>query len=318
MNKITIILASTIFSTSASAWNIPQSGNYVFENVNANVHVMHGPLGLPSVQNQGFMNNPAFIQGKNGITIVDPGSSYFAGKNIITEIEKTTKLPILAAFNSHVHGDHWLGNQAVAEKYPSVDIFAAPKMIERAKADQGEVWTDLVSTLTEGFTSDTVAVYPTKAVKHLQEIIVGSETFRIHAPLQPAHTNTDIMVEHVNSKTLFLGDNLLINRFGNFDSTSDMHNNLETLNYAIALNMTTYVPGHGPSGSAEDSVQPFADYIRIVKEDTMAGYEDDLVDYEIKPGTHEKLSKFYNWVDYDVQLGKHIGKMLREIESRDM
>jgi glyoxylase-like metal-dependent hydrolase (beta-lactamase superfamily II) len=37
-------------------------------------------------------------------------------------------------FNTHVHGDHWLGNQAIVERYPAVKIYAHPNMIEHSAA----------------------------------------------------------------------------------------------------------------------------------------------------------------------------------------
>jgi ribonuclease BN (tRNA processing enzyme) len=46
--------------------------------------------------------------------------------------EKITNKPIVAVFNTHVHGDHWLGNQAIVERYPAVKIYAHPNMIEQA------------------------------------------------------------------------------------------------------------------------------------------------------------------------------------------
>lgn len=317
MNKLFILSMSTLFTLSAQAWNIPALGDFAFDNVNANVSVIHGPLGIPNVANQGFMNNPAIIVGARGITIVDPGSSYYAGKSILKEAQTISILPVVAVFNTHVHGDHWLGNQAIIEKYPNAKIYASKSMIDRAKGGQGELWTDLVSKYTEGFTSDTVAEYPNTEVSHLDTIKIGSETFVIHTPFNPAHTDTDIMIEHVESKTLFLGDNLLNGRLGNFDGTSDMHNNMEILEYAKDLNMISYVPGHGPSGSAAQSVQPFLDYLTVIKTEATVGYDEDLADYEIKPTAHAIMGEFHSWVGYDEQLGKHIGKMLREVEDRD-
>jgi glyoxylase-like metal-dependent hydrolase (beta-lactamase superfamily II) len=264
------------------------------------------------------MNNPAIIVGAKGITLVDPGSSYYAGKNILKEAQLISTLPVVAVFNTHVHGDHWLGNQAIIEKYPNAKIYASKSMIDRAKEGEGEMWAGLLDKYTEGFTSDTIPVYPNNAVSHLDTIKVGSETFVIHTPFNPAHTNTDIMIEHVGSKTLFLGDNLLKGRLGNFDGTSDMHNNMAILEYAKDLNLTSYVPGHGLSGSAVKTVQPFLDYLTVIKTEALIGYDEDLADYEIKPSAHTKMTEFYDWVGYDEQLGKHIGKMLREIESRDL
>jgi len=51
----------------------PIRGEWAPDQVADNVYVIHGPLGLPSPENQGFMNNPAFIVGDDGVIVVDPG-----------------------------------------------------------------------------------------------------------------------------------------------------------------------------------------------------------------------------------------------------
>ena len=315
MKKIIAITIATV-SLAANAWVIPEVGEYKFEKQSENVYIMHGPEGAPTLKNQGFMNNPGIIIGKNGITVIDPGSSYYAGKKVIIEIEKITKKPILAVFNTHVHGDHWLGNHAISEKYPNVEIYANPVMIEVAKAGEAETWIDSMNRYTEDHTIETKAFYPTKGTSHLQSIKVGSEEFIIHSPTKTAHTNTDIMIEHVGSKTLFLGDNLFSGRIGRFDSSSSIHNTIKVLDYADKLGFTTYVPGHGISGSSDFALKPFVRYLDIIKEEAYKGYDEDLADYEIKPIAHKRLEEFHNWLSYD-QLGVHLGNLLREIDDLD-
>ena len=280
---------------------------------------MHGPLGEPSVQNYGFMNNPGIIVGKQGVIVVDPGSTLQVGNKVLKEIEKISKKPIVAVFNTHVHGDHWLGNQAIVAKYPNVKIYAHPKMIAHAKDGESELWLGIMNTLTEGLSKDTIAVYPTDATSHLQKIVVAGETFIVHNDITgEAHTDNDIMIEHVSSKTLFLGDNDLMKRFGRFDGSSSMHGNIAALKYATDLNLGHYVPGHGPSGDADAAVKPFLDYLIVIQEESKKGYEEDLADYEIKPFAHKRLADYHHWNGYEEQLGKHINKMLLEIESLDI
>jgi len=315
--KHTYLLLCLTLSTLSNAWTIEGRGDFSPEKLNQNVFVIHGPLDEPNQQNQGFMNNPGIIIGKQGVIIIDPGSAYSVGKKVIKEVEKITQKPIIAVFNTHVHGDHWLGNQAIIEKYPNAKIYAHPQMIIEAKNGEGDHWVALMTTLTNGLTKDTIATYPTEVTQHLQVIRLGSEQFRIHNPTITAHTNTDIMIEHINSKTLFLGDNGLVHRMGRFDNTSNMHNNIKVLQYATDLGLDYYVPGHGKSGDANHAVKPFLDYLLIVQKEVKKGYEEDLADYEIKPIADKALMAYRNWHGYKSNMGKHIGKMLREIEDLD-
>lgn len=316
MKKTTFLLILVI-STLTNAWTIKSVGDFKFEKLNSQVWVMHGPKANPSQQNQGFMNNPSIVLGKTGIIVIDPGSSYYVGKQVLKEIKKISKKPIVAVFNTHIHGDHWLGNQAIVEKYPSVKIYAHPNMIKQAKNGAGTLWIKIMQDLTQGKSKGTIATYPTNNTTHLQIIKIANEDFKIHNPNKKSHTDTDIMIEHIPSKTLFLGDNDFYHRIGRFDNSGDIHGNIKVLQYAINLGLNHYVPGHGQSGNANKAVKPFLDYLQIIKQETKKGYENDLADYEIKPFADKKLSNYHNWYGYKEQLGKHINKMLLEIENLD-
>lgn len=316
MKKI-ILLSILNLSTFANAWVI-DGGDYKFEPLIDNVFVMHGPLAEPNKTNQGFMNNPGLIIGDKGVIVIDPGSSKQVGERVIQEIEKITQKPIKAVFNTHVHGDHWLGNQAIISKYPNAKIYAHPEMISKAKNGDGDNWIEIMNTLTEGLSAGTKAIYPTNATSHLQIISIEGQIFKIHSPTVNAHTDTDIMIEHSNSQTLFLGDNDFYHRMGRFDSSGDMHGNIKVLQYALNLKLTNYVPGHGQSGNANQAVEPFLNYLQLIKQETTKGYAQDLEDYEIKPLANKKLSYYQNWHGYQEQLGRHINKMLLEIEALDL
>lgn len=307
-----------LLTTSANAWNIKGLGEFSPQEISPNVFVIHGPAGVPSKENQGFMNNPGFIIGKSGVILIDPGSSFLVGKKVLKEIQKITKKPIVAVFNTHIHGDHWLGNQAISASFPKVKIYAHPEMIKQAKNGESERWIALMERLTAGISKGTKAVYPTDSTSHLQTLKIAHETFKIHAPLATAHTKTDIMIEHTNSKTIFLGDNSFIGRLGVFGADSDIHGNIKTLQYAKNLHLKNYVPGHGKSGSAKLSLQPFLDYLIILKSATQKGYDQDLADYEIKPSAIKFLKKYQNWHSFKTSIGPHINKMFLEIEARDL
>jgi len=301
-------------STEIYAWDLGEEGTFHFEKVNQNVYVMHGPLSEPNAANQGFMNNPGLIVSAKGLIIVDPGSAYGVGKEVLKEIEKISDKPILAVFNSHIHGDHWLANQAVKEKYPDVKIYGHPDMITQANGEQGIIWVDMMKRLTEGKTEGTKVVAPEFAVNQGDAIEVDGQHFRIHS-MVPAHTNTDIMIEHIESKTLFLGDNSFYQRMGRFDGSASMLGNIKVLGYATDMNMTTYVPGHGRTGKSDTAVKPFLDYLIKVKEVVQTGFDDDLQDFEIKEKVIGQFDEYKSWQGFATNFGKHINSMYLEIEK---
>ena len=162
------------------------------------VYVIHGPNELPTKANQGFMNNPGFVLTKKGVAVIDPGSSVQVGEMLLKKISAVTKDPVIAVFNTHIHGDHWLGNDAVRRAYPKAVIYAHPKMMEKSAAS-GEEWLKLMLQLTEGGTKGTKAVTPNLGIENEEILTLGGTHFRIHHNGQ-AHTDGDIMIEVVEEK----------------------------------------------------------------------------------------------------------------------
>jgi glyoxylase-like metal-dependent hydrolase (beta-lactamase superfamily II) len=124
------------------------------------------------------------------------------------------------------------------------------------------------------------------------------------------------MIEHVNSKTLFTGDNVFNNRFGRFDESSSILSNFEIIEYAKKLNLDVFVPGHGKTGSFDVAVAPWSEYLTVLIEESKKGYEDDLMDYEVKPFVLKRIKNMEGWDGYD-GIGAHVNKVLREIEDLD-
>ena len=316
--KYIIILITLYFSSYSFADNwVIDNKIYKFDKVANKVFVIHGPLTEPNEINQGFMNNPALIVGNTGLIVVDPGGTYDSGKKLLVEIKKISILPIVAVFNTHVHGDHWLGNQAIVEKYPNVVIYAHPTMLLEAKNGEGESWVNFMEKATKGKSKGTKVVYPNATTKHLQKLIIAGEEFIIHNPIKLTHTNTDIMIEHRASKSLFMGDNNFLNRLGRFDDSSSILGNMQVLEYAKLLQLENYIPGHGKTGSFISSVQPFIDYLNIIKQEGQKAYDNDMQSYEIKDKVHQILKKYHSWSRYENSMGKHLVKIMTEIEEQD-
>ena len=85
--------------------------------VSKHVWMIYAPDGFPTQENRGMMSNVTFVVTTAGVVILDSGSSLQIGQMAIRMIKKVTPLPVIAVFNSHFHGDHWLGNHAFVEEY---------------------------------------------------------------------------------------------------------------------------------------------------------------------------------------------------------
>ena len=285
--------------------------NHSATRITDGVFVIHGPLDLPNKTNKGFMNNPGFVITNKGIVVIDPGSSKGTGEMVLSEIKKISDQPVVAVFNSHEHGDHWLGNEAIKLAYPDVSIYGHKNMKQAAESD-GDNWVKIFKTATEGTMTPTKAVPPNKTVKQNEIIKVGEISFRIHHNGQ-AHTKGDIMVEVVEKKVLFVGDIALYKRMPRLNDAY-IKGNINALENALALNIKYYVPGHGITGGKE-VITPFRDYLVLMRESVARLYEDNLLDYEMKTKMTPDFVAWRNWIDFPEEFGKHISVVYLEVEK---
>lgn len=311
--QISILWVATLFFTYAAANDLTVP-DYPVQKVTENVYMIEGPLGMPSPDNRGFMNNPAFIVGNNGIVVIDPGSSIQVGEMTLRAVRSISDKPVIAVFNTHIHGDHWLGNQAIADAYPSVKIYGHPRMFELIDAGEGQVWVELMSSLTAGATNGTTVVGPNSKTGQGDEHVIDGLTFRIYH-FGPAHTDSDIMIEAVDSKTVFLGDNVTYNRIPRMNDGS-FTGNIESVTKVIEHGAEHYVPGHGPAGDVEVPTA-YRDYLATLYAKVKELYDEGLSDFEMKDQVNAALTPYHDWSGYEEELGKHISLAYLQIEQAD-
>ncbi len=286
--------------------------DYPVDRIAPHTYVIHGPLGYPSVENQSFMNNPGFVVTDDGVVLIDPGSSVQAGRMVLKQIKTITDKPVTHVINTHVHGDHWLGNHAVVEVYPEAVLMAHPNMIKEANAGAGDQWVTQMERATEGFTKGTQAVIPTVSTSEVTQLETGGVDFRFHAP-DKAHSDTDVMIEVVQDSVVFLGDNATYKRIPRLDDAT-FKGNIAACKVAEDLAAKHYVPGHGPTGGVA-VVEKFGRYLETLYTGVARYYEEDLSDFEMKPKIVQQLKPYHSWVNFDDQVGRHVSLAILEVEQ---
>ena len=306
-----------LFISSAAAAQSPKAAaipDYPADKLGDNVWVIHGPREFPNPKNQGFMNNPALVLTSAGAVIIDPGASVQTGEMVLRVFGKITSAPVVAVFNTHVHGDHWLGNQAIVAAYPGVKIYAHPNMIAEAKAGAADSWVSLMQSMTEGATDGTVAVLPNASVNNADTIKIGNTQFRIHHSGQ-AHTKTDIMIEAVENSVLFLGDNVTHKRIPRMNDGT-FKGNLAAIDIALATKVKTWVPGHGPSGDSA-LVIAYRDYLQGVLQSARKAFENDMDSSAVKTIALKATAAYKDWPGYEDELGRQGVQAYMEIEASE-
>jgi glyoxylase-like metal-dependent hydrolase (beta-lactamase superfamily II) len=312
MMRLSVSVFAFLFASISAVWAGQEIPDYPVQQVSEHVYVIHGPREIPNPENRGFMNNPAFVITDQSVVVVDPGSSVYIGEMVLRQIRKITDRPVSHVFISHIHGDHWLGSQAIKQAYPQVKIYAHPEMIAEAKGGGAQVWLDFLSRLTEGATDGTQAEIPTEALQDGREIAVGGLTFRVYLA-EHAHTKTDAMIEVVEDSLMFLGDIGVYQRMGRMDDGS-FRGNIAALDRALALGVKHYVPGHGPSGGPEAG-DAFRQYLKIVYDAAAKYSEEGLAPYEIKAKLMPLVGKYREWPLFEEDFGKQVSLAVLEAEQ---
>lgn len=304
-----VLLTNSSFAKTAS---LDIMNGFDAQKVAEHTWVILGPTTPPNPENKGFMNNPAFVITDNSVIVFDPGSSLQTGQALVKKIKEKTDKPITHVFDSHVHGDHWLGNQGIKKAFPKVKIYAHPVMIEEARAGEAESWIKLMDKLTEGTTAGTEAVIPENQLKDGEQIKIDNITIKSHLS-EIAHTKTDAMFEIMQDKVLVTGDNAFNNRMPRLDDGS-YKGNMKAIDTALALDVSVVIPGHGETGGKE-VLTNFKKFLSTIYTNVQSLLDEDMEAFEMKPLIIEKLQDYKNWDNFDGAIGKLISIAVLEVEN---
>ncbi len=268
----------------------------------------------PSPENFGFFSNPGFVVTSEGVLVIDTGGSVQIGEMLIRQIKTVTDKPVVKVINTHFHGDHWLGNHAFVEAYPNVEIYAHPKIMEQVKNGAGEFWTGFMSRNTNNATAGTVVTAPTKELVGGETIKMGNTTFKIHY-MGKVHTDSDLAVEVVEEKVMYLGD-MAMRRVanmadGSFQGSIDAMEKFQQMTHIKA-----FITGHGDHDGMA-LVNDQKEFFEILYGKVGEYYDAGLSDFEIKPKIEAEpfMQKVASkWPGYEHTLGRFVSDAYQEFE----
>ncbi len=288
--------------------------DYKPEKVSEHTYVIHGPMRTDLKKSQGFVNNPAFIISDKSVIVVDPGTSVQIGRALLQHIKKITNKPITHVFNTHIHGDHWLGNQAFSENNPDVKIFAHPIFLQQAEAGTAKQWLDIFMSASGGTIKGTKVVLPTTSLSDQQVIKIDNISIRAHLS-DWAHTKTDIMLEVVEDELLFTGDTVNNERIVPFNEGS-FKGSIKIISKVMKLGIKTIVPGHGPTTDGE-LLNTYKTGLESIYQTTKVLIDEGLEPYEMKDKALASNTAFKNWMGLESEIGRYLSLAVLEIEQED-
>jgi glyoxylase-like metal-dependent hydrolase (beta-lactamase superfamily II) len=287
--------------------------DYPLDRLTPNVYVIHGPTEDPTPANQAFRNNPGIVLTREGVVIIDPGSSVHVGSMVVRKVQTLTDKPIVAVFNTHAHGDHWLGNEGIKLAYPRAVIYAHPKMKAMALQDEGRMWIKAFNERSAGAVVGTTPVGPDKVANDGDVVNIGATRFRVLHP-GPAHSDHDLMIELPDEKVLFFGDIVRDGLLGPFQAS--FKGNIAAIDRGLKTEATVFVPGHGRSGDRTVAMN-YRRFLETMRVQVRLGYRNGLSDFEMKPKVAAALGDYRNWSALNESLGQLVSAAYLEIEAEE-
>jgi glyoxylase-like metal-dependent hydrolase (beta-lactamase superfamily II) len=273
--------------------------------VSERVYVLLGPVQHANAANQGYMINATVIIGDKGVILVDSGGTHQVGVHIARAIGRITPKPVTHVINTHFHGDHYLGNSAFA----GATIISSEKC--RAMVlETGSEWLRLMEQLVGRKFPGTrpIAASVTYPEGSSTEMTLNGIRLQLRVP-KGSHTAGDMLVCLPQEKVLVSGD-ILVNGTVPVMQDGGIKNWIGTLGEMQALDVVTFVPGHGDLMTISDVKSLQRTIIRFYA-GVKAGYEKGLAESEIRKtldlADWEKLERAY-------VIGRNINRAFLEIE----
>jgi glyoxylase-like metal-dependent hydrolase (beta-lactamase superfamily II) len=251
--------------------------------VQRNVYMLLGAGGNTTVQ-----------IGNDGVLVVDTQVAGLAPK-ILAAIRKLSDKPIRIVINTHVHGDHTGGNEALAKSGPlPVRIMAHENVLKRMTAPNQPSVSEASLPLSEYFT-------PTR------DFFFNGEAIVLHH-VPAAHTDGDSLVFFRGSDVVSTGDLFTPESYPVIDlqNGGSVQGVIAGLNRILEITVpakfqeggTYVIPGHGRLCDEAEVVE-YRDMVTIVR---------DRIQDLIKKGmTLEKVKAARPTRDYDTEYGTNTG-----------
>ena len=183
--------------------------------------------------------NVGFVVGKKCVAVIDTGGSVRTGRLLRAAVSAHTPLPICYVINTHVHVDHVLGNAAFKDDHPS---FVGSTALRAAMAGSAQFFVRQYADDLDAPPSADQVIGPDRLVDGDLRLDLGHRTLLLRS-WRPAHTDCDLTVYDVRTRTLWTGDLLFRGRLPALDGSAKGW--LSVLDILQNLPAKIAVPGHG-------------------------------------------------------------------------
>lgn len=198
--KVCGVLLSVALTSNASITNAATNCESP-KRIAEGVFLVSAKEAVATPQNGGRTRNSVFLIGPLGITIVDPGPTFRAGKSLRCSIKKVSGQPVVALINTHPHAQQVLANGA----FPGTPIYASARTAETMRLRCPTCMQNLEKQIGTANMLGTLARIPDQLIAFESEISPGGRALQV-LPMGDAHSRGDLAVLDLATKTLISGD----------------------------------------------------------------------------------------------------------------
>ncbi|MEV8434865.1 MBL fold metallo-hydrolase (plasmid) [Streptomyces sp. HUAS 31] len=195
-----------------------------------------------------WVNNAGVIETGDGVILVDTCATEARTRSLLAAVDSVSRGgPILAAINTHAHGDHTYGNSLL----PQETMIIAHEHTRTGMSqdtlldDCPPIWSPMPDW---GSVTRRLPVLTTGDALTLHH---GGVRVEARHPGYPAHTAGDLVVWLPDQRVLFTGD-LLFHQVTPLTLSGVLDGALRALDWIAQFEPARVVPGHGPVIDAGD------------------------------------------------------------------
>ena len=256
------------------------------------VYMVAGSGGAADEKNQGRIGNAGFIVGERGVIVVDTGTSYAHGRELLALISEVTDQPVRVALVTHTRPEFLFGAVAFRERGIPVHMHSRTARLMASRCET------CLKTLRQTLGEE--AMRGTEMYKADQEFDASHELDLIGRPVRVlyfGHSSGpgDIAVLDVQTDVLYSGGLLDAQRIPDIQD-SELAGWQQALRDLQGMNLTQVVPGHGAASPASliTTVQHYLTQLEVRTRSLVAKGTSLLSVYE-----DGELPEFENWDQYD-------------------
>jgi glyoxylase-like metal-dependent hydrolase (beta-lactamase superfamily II) len=262
------------------------------QKVTTDVYAIVGEPGNRTAKNLGNNATFGFVITTEGVVLIDSGATYRGAQKIDRLIRSVTDKPVVQVINTGGQDHRWLGNGYF--KKQGAEIIASEATVKDQKARTQDQFIVLSNLVGDQAVEETDAVYAERTFKENLKYKLGNTIFELRHSGQ-AHTPGDSFVWLPQSKVMFAGDIVYVERMLGVGLQSNSQSWIDVFQTMAAYKPKYLIPGHGHAADLSRAIRDTYGYLVFLRRSVSDFVEDDGDISEISSVNQTEFSYLLNY-----------------------